>query len=73
MVIQFSSPPSFHGFIRPGIGKENCFLQSGWPSFYYLYMIAGVALLWNLVLFGLFAWNMRCGVWSNQDLSMSQR
>jgi hypothetical protein len=73
MVMQISPPYLFRGFIGPGIGKENCFLQSGWASFYYLYMIAGIALLSNLAFFGLFAWNMRCGVWSNQDLSMSQR
>ena len=68
LLMQLLPPSATQRFTTPGFGEEGCFLRSHWARFYYLYMIAGLALLINLFLFGMFIWNMFFGVWKNQDL-----
>jgi hypothetical protein len=68
LVMQFLSPSLTQELTTPGIGEENCFLRSQWASFYYMYMIAGIALFLNLILFGMFAWNMIFGIWARREL-----
>ena len=71
ITMQFLPPYITDGYTTPGIGEENCFLRSQWASFFYLYMFAGMALIFNLVLFALFAWNLWFGIWSKRDLEHS--
>ena len=68
LLMQLLPPSATEGLTTPGLGEEGCFLRSHWARFYYLYMIAGLALLINLCLFGMFMWNMLYGVWVNKDL-----
>ena len=68
LLMQLLPPSATDGLTTPGLGEEGCFLRSHWAHFYYLYMIAGLALLINLCLFGMFMWNMFYGVWANKDL-----
>ena len=68
LLMQFLPPSTTEGLTTPGLGEESCFLRSHWARFYYLYLIAGIALLMNLCLFGMFIWNMFYGIWANKDL-----
>ena len=68
LLMQFLPPSLTQKLTTPGIGEESCFLRSQWASFFYLYMIAGIALSFNSILFGMFAWNMVFGVWARREL-----
>ena len=72
LVMQFLPKHLTQGYTTPGIGEENCFLRSHWASFYYKYLVAGVGLIFNLVLFASFTWNMWCGLWSTRELDKMQ-
>ena len=66
-------PSTFtEGYVTPGIGEDNCFFQSRWAKFIYFYMLAGIALLFTCILFGLFAWNLWFGLWAKRHLDRSE-
>ena len=72
LIMQFLPLKYTEGFVTPGFGEQRCFLGSRltveWKSkLYYLLIPAGIALLLNVVLFGLFVWNLCCGIWANQS------
>ena len=78
LIMQFLPLKHTKGFVTPGFGEQRCFLGSRltveWKSkLYYLLIPAGIALLLNVVLFGLFVWNLCCGIWANQSSDPSVR
>ncbi|XP_050309685.1 G-protein coupled receptor Mth2-like isoform X2 [Anthonomus grandis grandis] len=53
---EFLDPLSIH---NPKIGKGKCFLETGWPSLWYLYLEAGLIIIANLVFFSWTAVSIR--------------
>ena len=66
LIMQLLPSEYTEGYVTPGIGETSCSLRSGMAKFYYQFFIAGIALLSTVVLFGLFVWNLCCGVWASQ-------
>ena len=71
-VMQFLPKRYTQDYTTPGIGEENCFLRGHWASFYYKYLVSGVALIFNLTLFASLTWNVWFGLWSSRELDKMQ-
>merc|ERR1712096_345732 len=73
ITMQLLPPRLTNKYVTPGIGDMYCFIRSGLPSFYYCYMVAGIAMLSTVVLFLLFVRTLWCGIWSRDNGNAIER
>ncbi|TRY77264.1 hypothetical protein TCAL_04042, partial [Tigriopus californicus] len=67
IAMQYSPMADDTHVVYPGIGKMRCFLDSGWPSVFYLHIIILPLLILNVLFFISSTWNLCCGIWADNS------